>query len=640
MSWRGFTGQFKVGALAAVIVAAAAAEGAGSRELVAGATVLAWWSVIVALIVRRLGGGPRLPLPAAAIAAGACLAGIAALSFLSLAWGGDAGRGFAVAVQAALYAGVFALAVVLATAGDARAWLRGLALGLAAVCAIALFGRLVPGIDADAGLVETLPSARGRLSFPIGYWNGLGAIAALALVLLAWAGTRGTHRLERAAATAAIPLACLAIYLTSSRGAIAAAAAGLAVLVALGPARTRVLGTAALGLAPGAGLAALAAGRNDFSDGLSTSAADSQAIEVLAATLVAVVLAGLARYLLDRPLATIRVPRLAGAIALAAGALALAGGVAAADPDAWIEEFREPPAEGAVDPAAGGERELVTASSHGRWQFWGAAVDAFGEEPLTGLGAGGFVAFWNQHGALPLAIEHAHSIFLDHLAELGPLGLALIVAALGVGLAAALRRRGATAGGEPAALAAVIAAATLAFAIDWSWSIPGVALPVIVALAVATGPSTLAAPGPAPATGDSPRARSGIGLATVTIVAAWAAIWAGGISLLTEIKVDQSQESAAADDLAGAAASAEDAIALQPWAAEPRLQLGLVLELGGEPDAARERLLQATDRAADDWSVWFVLSRLEASLGNADDAEEARARASMLLPVDAEPGGQ
>jgi hypothetical protein len=625
----------RVGATAAVVLAAAAAEGGGAQTLVAAAAVLVWWSVIVAIVAGRLRRRPTAALPRVAIVTGGCLAGLAALGFLSLAWAGDNGRAFELAVQGALYAGIFVLVLTLSSPGDGRLWLGGLALGLVAVCAVALGSRLLPGIDADAGLVEAIPTAQGRLSFPLGYWNGLGTLAALALVLVVWAGAREPRRLGRAVATAAIPLPCLALYLTSSRGGIAAAAAGLAALVALGPARTRIAGTAAIGVGAGGALAVFAATRPDLRDDLPTSAADAQGLEVLVATIAAVALAGILRYALDAPLARARVPHLAGAVAASVGAVALVAGVATADPGRWIEEFREPPAEVIVDDQSAPRPEggLATASGHGRWQFWGAAADAFRTEPVRGLGAGGFEAFWNQHGTIPGVVEHAHSIFLQYLAELGPLGLLLIAGAFGGGLVGALGRRAGVSGGEAGAAAALLVVATLAFAIDWSWSIPGVALPVLIVLAVATGPSTFSPLGMAPHRDANPRRRIGIGLATVTILLAWGAVWAGGISLLTEIKLDQSQSAAARGDLSGAAAHAEDAVTLQPWAAGPRLQLGLVRELEGELPAAREYLLQAVERAPEDWSTWFVLSRVEDALGNVQAAREARYRVAILLPT-------
>lgn len=622
------------------MLAAAVADGARSPEVVAAATVLVWWSAIVVLAVGRLSGRTPVPAPRAAILAGALLVAVAALSLLSMAWASDDGRAFAVATRAALYAGVFVLVVVLSAPRDARSWLTGLAIGLAAVCAVALTARLIPGIDPDAAVVEVLPASRGRLSFPLGYWNGLGALAAFALILLTWVGARGRARLERTLATAVIPVACLTLYLTNSRGAIAAAAVGVVALAALGPARARIVGAAGIGLGAGAVLVILASTRTDLRYSLPTDAADAQSIEMLVATLVALAAAGILRFVLDAPLARMRIPRVGGAIAVGIGIIALAGGVAVADPGRWIDEFREPPREGVpqdpLNPNA--ERQIVTASGHGRWQFWQAAGSAFREEPVTGLGAGGFRAWWSEHGDLPLFIEHSHSIFLDHLAELGPLGLLLIGAVFAAGLGAAWRRRLSMPGGEASAAGALLAAATLAFAIDWSWSIPGVALPALAALAVATGPSSApAASSPGRRAGAA--AGSGAGLATAVILVAWGSIWIGGLALLTEIKLSQSQAATARDEIPAAIADADDAVTLQPWAAAPRLQLGLVRELDGDLRGARDDLTAAAARAPGDWDVWCVLGRVEWALGNPVEATSAFARADALLAIDAEPLG-
>ena len=85
-----------------------------------------------------------------------------------------------------------------------------------------------------------LPAAGGRLSYPIGYWNGLAAAMAIGLVLLVWLGGHARAAGVRAVAVAAIPLPILVIYLASSRGGVAAGVVGLAVLLALGPARARM----------------------------------------------------------------------------------------------------------------------------------------------------------------------------------------------------------------------------------------------------------------------------------------------------------------------------------------------------------------------------------------------------------------
>ena len=116
--------------------------------------------------------------------------------------------------------------------------------------------------------MAALPEARGRLSYPLGYWNGLGAVLALACVLLiAMAGTARSP-LGRALATAAIPLPALAVFLTSSRGGALAGAVGLVLLFVLQPpAACRLVAAAAIGGVCTAILVLAALSRDLFIDG-------------------------------------------------------------------------------------------------------------------------------------------------------------------------------------------------------------------------------------------------------------------------------------------------------------------------------------------------------------------------------------
>ena len=88
---------------------------------------------------------------------------------------------------------------------------------LAGIVAAALYGlseRLLPGVFS----LQALPSADNRLAWPLTYWNAMGALMGMGLVLAAWYPSR--------AALATAPLLGLACYLTFSRGALGATAAG------------------------------------------------------------------------------------------------------------------------------------------------------------------------------------------------------------------------------------------------------------------------------------------------------------------------------------------------------------------------------------------------------------------------------
>src|SRR4029078_5655091 len=87
---------------------------------------------------------------------------------------------------------------------------------------LALVGRFFP----SAFSVEPstiLPTINSRLSFPLGYWNGLGIEMALAYPLLLSIMASRQSRLARGLAAAPLPVLGAVMYLTSSRGAYAAA---------------------------------------------------------------------------------------------------------------------------------------------------------------------------------------------------------------------------------------------------------------------------------------------------------------------------------------------------------------------------------------------------------------------------------
>ncbi len=191
--------------------------------------VCAW--VLVAIVA--LAPGP-LALAAATPAGRVAIAGLLGLAgwtALSLLWAPLAESAREDVWRLALYAAALPLAVA---AFRGRAALRALEVALALLATIVVGY----GLLAEVGLFEVTSSAGadGRLEQPLSYWNAMGAMAALGLVLgtrIALDGTRPAL-LRYGAATSLGPLA-IGLYLTYSRGAVAAAAIGLAVLALLSP---------------------------------------------------------------------------------------------------------------------------------------------------------------------------------------------------------------------------------------------------------------------------------------------------------------------------------------------------------------------------------------------------------------------
>jgi O-antigen ligase len=108
-----------------------------------------------------------------------------------------------------------------------------------------------------------------------------------------------------------------------------------------------------------------------------------------------------------------------------------------------------------------------------RPSYWRVARELDREEPLLGTGAGTFGDYWLALRPIPSDVRDAHSLYLETLAELGPVGLALLLAALAPPAVATAR-----AGSRPlvAAAAGAYAAFLLHAGIDWDWEMPAVTL--------------------------------------------------------------------------------------------------------------------------------------------------------------------
>src|SRR5436190_164557 len=86
-----------------------------------------------------------------------------------------------VLVWAALLFGVVVLSV---SRGRRECWVDGLAIAIVAVVAVALVSRFFPSVFGSRAVLRLGSEAVTRLSFPIGYWNGLAVFAGLGIPLL------------------------------------------------------------------------------------------------------------------------------------------------------------------------------------------------------------------------------------------------------------------------------------------------------------------------------------------------------------------------------------------------------------------------------------------------------------------------
>ena len=99
-------------------------------------------------------------------------------------------------------------------------------------------------------------------------------------------------------------------------------------------------------------------------------------------------------------------------------------------------------------------KRFFTLSSHGRVRLWRTALDQYEHHPVLGAGAGTFDRFWLRDRNAAFIAHDAHNLYLETLAELGPVGLGLLAAFLLVPFYAVARHRNALSAGAFAAFAA------------------------------------------------------------------------------------------------------------------------------------------------------------------------------------------
>ncbi len=432
-------------------------------------TFVAWTLVLVVALAS-----PRpLPISWHGRVALAGLVLIAVWTGISLAWAPLSGPATDNLVRLLLYVGAFLAAVALTSDRMVASAVEPLlALGAFVVIGYGLAGRMLPGIVQ----LSQSSKALGRLEQPITYWNAEGALAAIGLVLCArLAGTSSRPTSVRVLAAAASAPLGMGVYLSYSRGAIAAAVVGMCVLLAAAPSWSQLR---AAGIAFGAGLLA-AASAAQFPGVASLVGSvgrrETEGAIVLGTTLAIVLVAGLVQARAGAAerrgrirTGELRVASRLPAVAAMAVALGLAGVIAAG--------LRERGRGESLSPGPGASR--LTSVDSRRYDYWRIGLRAFAQHPLDGVGAGGFRVVWLRERSAPEGVLEVHSLPLEMATELGIpglVGLVLFVGGVGVSGRRALRLHPALAPGACAAATVWCVHA----AIDWDWQIPAVTLPAI-----------------------------------------------------------------------------------------------------------------------------------------------------------------
>jgi O-antigen ligase/polysaccharide polymerase Wzy-like membrane protein/tetratricopeptide repeat protein len=459
----------------------------------------------------------------------------------------------------------------------------------------------VAAVVVCAWSLTTRESDGNRLIGPVGYWNALGLVCAIGTIVALGFAVEGNHR--SIAAAACVPFVAT-LYLTYSRGSLIALAAGLAVALALTPERVRLLVTGALLAAPCL-VGVLVATR-------------TTGVRLRLALAVLALVAAAAPDLADRVAARIRVgarfrraavPAALGlAVLVVAVGLAVSGGLGASASRAY-RSFSGAP------PTGSGHARLLSISGAGRIEYWQVAWRDFKHHPLAGSGAGTFALVWDRDRHTIYNALDAHSLYVEVLGELGPLGLLLAAVALGIPLLALRRSRG-----RP--FAAIAAGAYVAFVLhagmDWDWEVPAVTL-----AGLACGCALLVGAREERALELSLPVRA-VALGATVLVAAFVAVTYDG-----NIHVARGTQAYDAGVYGAAIDEAKRAASVLRWSADPWELRGDAERAAGQRDAARRSYRRALDLDPNDWRLWYDLG----VTSRGPERREALARATRLNPL-------
>jgi tetratricopeptide (TPR) repeat protein len=261
---------------------------------------------------------------------------------------------------------------------------------------------------------------------------------------------------------------------------------------------------------------------------------------------------------------------------------------------------------------------------------------------LKGVGARGFGTAWTRYSSDPLHVGDAHSYVVETFADLGLIGLAVSLALLAAWALAARRALLAPAArarerlAERAGLSALLGVTVIfgfSSLIDWTWFIPGVAVPAMLCAGWLAGRGPLAEPleatlprrrlTPAPAAGAAL-----VGVVAVALAAAWF-VW----QPLRSADADASAISALlAGRGAEALADARTAVASDPVSADALSALSAVYAGLGDQAAARAELVKATTVQPANPATWIALAQFDLRHGRSAAALRSLQSAFRLDP--------
>jgi O-antigen ligase len=413
------------------------------------AGALAAWGTALAMVVDDDAGALRRAWPWLC-----CAGALLAWTLASALWSAHAAQSLLDARRTLCYVAVALALVTLTRRGGAVALVLATHAAITFLVLYALARYLL-------GAHELAEFEGYTLSEPLGYANAVGIVSVLGILLGIGIASRADSPRARACAAATVPPLALALQLTLSNASWLALVIGLGVAFLLDESPARIGRAVGVVAAPCGALVLL--GRQSGLTTLPTPRVDGWVL-VLAATAAALVCAALAHRFARAPFSLKR-PRVRLLVAVTAVCAAIAL---------------------ALVVVYGSTAEPRASYYRVAWR------DEYTAHPVLGSGAGTFALYWARSGhvaSLGGALD-AHSLYLEMLAELGPLGLVLLAAFLLYPLRAVVTNR-------RTPYVPVAAAAYVAFLVhaglDWDWELPVV---VVAALSCAAALASATIPGP------------------------------------------------------------------------------------------------------------------------------------------------
>src|SRR6266508_931182 len=597
----------------AFLVPLAASDG-GYRPNAWGWTALAacWLAVLGLLLATETRVGSY-----ELIAFGA-LAALTGWILFSALWTSSTTKTILEAERAGAYVAVLALLLVVVRKSSVAALVCGTWAAIAAVTLYALATRVFP-----ERLGSFDPLAGYRLAEPLGYWNALGIFSVLGALLALGLAARSGALVVRGLAGASLVVLLTTQYLTFGRGPWIALGVGLVAAIALDRSRVQLIASL-LVLAPWPALAVWLASRSDAlvrTDApLAAATRDGHRLAAALVVLAAVgAAASIGLRLLESRLqvaAWLRRAFVAGIVVVVLGALiavfARYGSPVTIVRDAY-SAFRVPAPPAGADLNA----RLFDLSGNGRDAESRVAWRDARLHPWLGSGAGTYEEQWLKLRDVGGHARDAHNLYLEGLGELGPLGLVLLVVALGAPLVAGVAARDGPL--VPAVLSAYVAFLAHAL-VDWDWELPAITIAGLCCAAM-----LLASARKEGRALSTPARTAAVG--AVLVVSAFAFVAAVGNSAAAA-----SEDAVLARNWTKAEAQARKAEGWMPWSSEPWRHLGEAQLGRGQPRVAAASFRRALAKDPQDWSLWFDL----ALVTRGPEQAQAFAHARRLNPLGSE----